>query len=73
MGFSHLHRSGMGAGDWGDILLMPVTGMLKVQPGSKDNPDEVTVPVFHMMKKWLHPVIIRSPEGLFHQSRVNRY
>lgn len=40
MGFSHLHRSGMGAGDWGDILLMPVTGMLKVQPGSKDNPDE---------------------------------
>jgi predicted alpha-1,2-mannosidase len=40
MGFSHLHRSGMGAGDWGDVLLMPTTGELKVVPGSKENPDE---------------------------------
>ena len=40
MGFSHLHRSGMGAGDWGDILLMPTIGELKVVPGSKENPDE---------------------------------
>ncbi len=40
MGFSHLHRSGMGAGDWGDVLLMPTTGDLKVVPGSKENPDE---------------------------------
>jgi predicted alpha-1,2-mannosidase len=40
MGFSHLHRSGMGAGDWGDVLIMPTTGELKVVPGSKENPDE---------------------------------
>jgi predicted alpha-1,2-mannosidase len=40
MGFSHLHRSGMGAGDWGDILLMPATGKLKIVPGSKNNPGE---------------------------------
>ncbi|MGV8096690.1 MAG: GH92 family glycosyl hydrolase [Mangrovibacterium sp.] len=40
MGFSHLHRSGMGAGDWGDILLMPTIGDLKVVPGNKENPDE---------------------------------
>ncbi len=40
MGFSHLHRSGMGAGDWGDILLMPSTGKLKVEPGKKENPGE---------------------------------
>ncbi|QGY47020.1 glycoside hydrolase family 92 protein [Maribellus comscasis] len=40
MGFSHLHRSGMGAGDWGDVLLMPTTGEVKVIPGSKENPDE---------------------------------
>jgi predicted alpha-1,2-mannosidase len=40
MGFSHLHRSGMGAGDWGDILLMPTTGELKVIPGNKSNPGE---------------------------------
>lgn len=40
LGFSHLHRSGMGAGDWGDVLLIPTTGDLKVMPGSKENPDE---------------------------------
>ena len=40
MGFSHLHRSGMGAGDWGDILIMPATGDLKVVPGTKSNPHE---------------------------------
>lgn len=40
MGFSHLHRSGMGAGDWGDVLLMATIGDLKVTPGSKENPDE---------------------------------
>jgi len=40
MGFSHLHRSGMGAGDWGDILLIPTIGDLKVIPGSKENPEE---------------------------------
>jgi len=40
MGFSHLHRSGMGAGDWGDIMLMPTTGALKVEPGAKDKPGE---------------------------------
>jgi predicted alpha-1,2-mannosidase len=40
MGFSHLHRSGMGAGDWGDILLMPTTGKLKIEPGSKDKSGE---------------------------------
>ena len=40
LGFSHLHRSGMGAGDWGDVLIIPTTGELKVTPGSKENPDE---------------------------------
>lgn len=38
MGFSHLHRSGMGAGDWGDIMLMPTTGRLKIEPGDKTKP-----------------------------------
>ncbi len=40
MGFSHLHRSGMGAGDWGDIMLMPTNGKLKIEPGAKDKPGE---------------------------------
>ncbi len=39
LGFSHVHHSGMGAGDWGDILMMPVTGELKIQPGTAENPD----------------------------------
>jgi predicted alpha-1,2-mannosidase len=39
MGFSHTHLSGTGVGDYGDILFMPVTGKLKTEPGSKDNPD----------------------------------
>jgi predicted alpha-1,2-mannosidase len=38
MGFSHLHRSGMGAGDWGDVMVMPATGKLKIQPGDKNTP-----------------------------------
>lgn len=40
MGFSHLHRSGMGAGDWGDILLMPTTGKLMTEAGAKDKPGD---------------------------------
>jgi predicted alpha-1,2-mannosidase len=38
MGFSHTHRSGMGAGDWGDIMLMPVVGDLNIVPGDKTKP-----------------------------------
>ncbi|MFA8342681.1 MAG: GH92 family glycosyl hydrolase [Rhodothermaceae bacterium] len=40
MGFSHTHLSGTGATDYGDILLMPYTGSIKLIPGSKANPDE---------------------------------
>ncbi|MBU1098728.1 MAG: GH92 family glycosyl hydrolase [Bacteroidetes bacterium] len=40
MGFSHTHLSGTGCADLGDILLMPVTGAVKFEPGSKNNPDE---------------------------------
>jgi predicted alpha-1,2-mannosidase len=39
IGFSHTHLSGTGAADYGDILFMPTTGELKVEPGSKENPD----------------------------------
>lgn len=39
-GFSHTHLSGTGWADLGDILLMPGTGELKLQPGAKTNPDE---------------------------------
>lgn len=40
MGFSHKHLSGTGIPDMGDILLMPITGEPKFEPGSKKNPDE---------------------------------
>lgn len=55
MGFSHLHRSGMGAGDWGDVLLMPTTGDLKVVPGSKENPDEGYRSRFSHQEEWASP------------------
>lgn len=39
VGFSHTHLSGTGHSDLGDILIMPVTGKLKFNPGTADNPD----------------------------------
>ena len=39
VGFSHTHFSGTGHSDLGDILIMPATGQLKLNPGTADNPD----------------------------------
>ena len=39
MGFSHTHFSGTGHSDLGDVLLMPTTGELKLQPGTAADPD----------------------------------
>ena len=38
-GFSHLHLSGTGCSDTGDILVMPTTGEIKINRGSLNNPD----------------------------------
>lgn len=38
-GFSHTHFSGTGHSDLGDFLLMPTTGPMKLNPGTKDNPE----------------------------------
>lgn len=40
VGFSHTHLSGTGHSDLGDILIMPATGDLKLNPGRAENPDE---------------------------------
>jgi predicted alpha-1,2-mannosidase len=40
MGFSHTHLSGTGAADLLDILLMPGTGAVRTEPGSRENPSE---------------------------------
>lgn len=39
VGFSHTHLSGTGHSDLGDIMIMPTTGPLKLNPGTSDNPD----------------------------------
>lgn len=39
VGFSHTHLSGTGHSDLGDILIVPVTGPFKFNPGTADKPD----------------------------------
>ncbi|MBV9216313.1 MAG: GH92 family glycosyl hydrolase [Acidobacteria bacterium] len=38
VGFSHTHFSGTGHSDLGDFLVMPTTGTLQMEPGTKGNP-----------------------------------
>jgi len=40
VGFSHTHFSGTGHSDLGDILLMPTTGPLQLNPGTADAPEK---------------------------------
>ncbi len=39
IGFSHTHLSGTGRPELLDILLMPTTGSIQFEPGTKENPD----------------------------------
>jgi predicted alpha-1,2-mannosidase len=39
MGFSHTHLSGTGCGDLLDVLLMPRTGEVKLEPGTREHPE----------------------------------
>jgi predicted alpha-1,2-mannosidase len=38
-GFSHTHLSGTGIGDYGDILMMPFTGIVGIGSGTPDDPN----------------------------------
>ncbi|MEA1888028.1 MAG: GH92 family glycosyl hydrolase [Bacteroidota bacterium] len=40
VGFSHTHFSGTGHSDLGDILIMPSTGELLLNPGTESNPEK---------------------------------
>ncbi len=40
LGFSLTHLSGTGIPDLGDFLFIPGTGDMKLEPGSRENPDE---------------------------------
>lgn len=37
IGFAHLHLSGTGCSDTGDLLFMPYTGEVKTEPGTQDD------------------------------------
>ena len=39
VGFSHTHFNGTGHSDLGDILIMPTTGKLNLNPGTSDRPE----------------------------------
>ena len=39
VGFSHTHFNGTGHSDLGDILIMPTTGELKLNPGTSSHPE----------------------------------
>ena len=39
VGFSHTHFIGTGHSDLGDILIMPITGDVKFNPGTAEDPD----------------------------------
>lgn len=39
IGFSHLHLSGTGCSELGDILVMPFTGRIKTDKGTQENPE----------------------------------
>ena len=39
VGFSHTHFSGTGHSDLGDLLVMPTTGPLQLNPGTADHPE----------------------------------
>ncbi|MCW0435085.1 GH92 family glycosyl hydrolase [Xanthomonas sacchari] len=39
MGFSHTHLSGTGIGDMLDFLVVPATGPVKLQPGTREHPE----------------------------------
>lgn len=47
VGFSHTHFSGTGHSDLGDILLMPATGPLQMNPGTAADPKSGFRSVFH--------------------------
>ena len=40
IGFSHTHLTGTGRSDLLDVLIMPYTGKVKLNPGTKANPDD---------------------------------
>ncbi len=55
LGFSHTHLSGTGCADFGDVLLMPTVGDIKITPGTEDNPDSGYRSRFSHENETTHP------------------
>ncbi|ULQ56973.1 GH92 family glycosyl hydrolase [Flavihumibacter rivuli] len=55
VGFSHMHLSGTGIGDLNDILVMPTTGKLYLNEGTKDNLEEGYLSTFSHDKEECQP------------------
>ena len=65
IGFSHLHLSGTGCTDLGDILLMPLTGEVKLETGNTENPES------GFASRYSHDNETASPE--YYSVKLDRY
>lgn len=55
IGFSHTHLSGTGRSDFMDVMLMPFVGDVKLQAGTKENPDWGYRSRFSHDEEWASP------------------
>jgi predicted alpha-1,2-mannosidase len=59
-GFSHTHLSGTGVSDYGDILMMPVSGELFLNNGSRRGPDQGYASRFDKSREIAEPGYYRT-------------
>jgi predicted alpha-1,2-mannosidase len=55
LGFSHTHFSGSGHSDLGDVLLQPISGEVRLDPGETDKPESGYRSRFSHMKERAEP------------------
>ena len=55
IGFSHLHLSGTGGGDLGDVLIMPYTGKIKTEKGTQEHHGEGYASLFSHGREMVRP------------------
>lgn len=55
IGFSHTHLSGTGRSDLLDVMLMPTVGEIKLQSGTKEDPDSGYRSRFSHDEEWASP------------------
>lgn len=81
-GFSHTHLNGTGVGDLYDILMMPTTGEIKIDPGNDSVPnsgyassfshnDEIAYPGYY--KVWLKDYSVKAELTATEHVGVHRY